>query len=59
VNGEGATRVPPQDIHFDHIEGEALVIALGHLRLAVFDRRGVLVRAIEPSHVANSDGIAA
>ena len=52
VNGEGAPRVPnTTNIHFDHIEGEALVIALDLKGLAVSTGAACSSGAIEPSHV--------
>jgi len=52
VNGAGATRVPnTTNIHFDHIEGESLVIALDLKGLAVSTGAACSSGAIEPSHV--------
>jgi cysteine desulfurase len=52
VNGGGAPRVPnTTNIHFDHIEGEALVIALDLKGLAVSTGAACSSGAIEPSHV--------
>jgi cysteine desulfurase len=52
VNGEGATRVPnTTNLHFDHIEGESLVIALDLKGLAVSTGAACSSGAIEPSHV--------
>jgi len=58
VNGEGATRVPTTtNIHFDHIEGEALVIALDLKGLAVSTGAACSSGAIEPSHVLTAMGL--
>jgi cysteine desulfurase len=58
VNGEGATRVPnTTNIHFDHIEGEALVIALDLKGLAVSTGAACSSGAIEPSHVLIAMGL--
>jgi len=52
VNGEGAARVPnTTNIHFDGIDGEALVIALDLKGLAVSTGAACSSGAIEPSHV--------
>ena len=52
VNGEGAPRVPnTTNIHFDHIEGEALVIALDLKGLALSTGAACSSGALEPSHV--------
>ena len=52
VNGQGAPRVPnTTNIHFDHIEGESLVIALDLKGLAVSTGAACSSGAIEPSHV--------
>ena len=52
VNGAGAPRVPnTTNIHFDYIEGEALVIALDLKGLAVSTGAACSSGAIEPSHV--------
>lgn len=52
VNGHGAPRVPnTTNIHFDHIEGESLVIALDLKGLAVSTGAACSSGAIEPSHV--------
>src|SRR5579863_2657329 len=52
INGEGAPRVPnTTNIYFDHIEGEALVIALDLKGLAVSTGAACSSGAIEPSHV--------
>ena len=58
VNGEGATRVPnTTNLHFDHIEGEALVIALDLKGLAVSTGAACSSGAIEPSHVLIAMGL--
>jgi cysteine desulfurase len=60
VNGEGAPRVPTTtNIHFDHIEGEALVIALDLKGLAVSTGAACSSGAIEPSHVLTATGLPA
>jgi cysteine desulfurase len=52
VNGDVARRVPnTSNIHFDHIEGESLVIALDLKGLAVSTGAACSSGAIEPSHV--------
>ncbi len=58
VNGEGATRVPnTANLHFDHIEGESLVIALDLRGLAVSTGAACSSGAIEPSHVLIAMGL--
>ena len=58
VNGAGAPRVPnTTNIHFDHIEGESLVIALDLKRLAVSTGAACSSGAIEPSHVLVAIGL--
>ena len=58
VNGEGAPRVPnTTNIHFDHIEGESLVIALDLKGLAVSTGAACSSGAIEPSHVLIAMGM--
>lgn len=58
VNGEGAPRVPnTTNIHFDHIEGESLVIALDLKGLAVSTGAACSSGAIEPSHVLLAMGM--
>jgi cysteine desulfurase len=58
VNGEGALRVPnTTNIHFDYIEGEALVIALDLKGLAVSTGAACSSGAIEPSHVLTAMGL--
>ena len=52
VNGAGVPRVPnTTNIRFDHIDGEALVIALDLKGLAVSTGAACSSGAIEPSHV--------
>jgi cysteine desulfurase len=58
VNGDGAPRVPnTTNIHFDYIEGEALVIALDLKGLAVSTGAACSSGAIEPSHVLTAMGL--
>lgn len=58
VNGSGAPSVPnTTNIHFDHIEGEALVIALDLKGLAVSTGAACSSGAIEPSHVLIAMGL--
>ncbi len=58
VNGAGAPRVPnTTNIHFDHIEGESLVIALDLKGLAVSSGAACSSGAIEPSHVLLAMGL--
>ena len=58
VNGDGAQRVPnTTNIHFDHIEGESLVIALDLKGLAVSTGAACSSGAIEPSHVLIAMGL--
>jgi len=58
VNGESAPRVPnTSNIHFDHIEGEAMVIALDLKGLAVSTGAACSSGAIEPSHVLVAMGL--
>jgi len=60
VNGAEAPRVPnTTNIYFDHIEGEALVIALDLKGLAVSTGAACSSGAIEPSHVLTAMGITA
>ncbi len=60
MNGDGAARVPnTTNIHFDHIEGEALVIALDLKGLAVSTGAACSSGAIEPSHVLVAMGLRA
>jgi cysteine desulfurase len=58
VNGGRAPRVPTTtNIHFDHIEGEALVIALDLKGLSVSTGAACSSGAIEPSHVLTAMGL--
>ncbi|HWG40531.1 MAG TPA: cysteine desulfurase family protein [Candidatus Acidoferrales bacterium] len=58
VNGLGAQRVPnTTNLWFDHIEGEALVIALDLKGLAVSSGAACSSGAIEPSHVLLAMGL--
>ena len=58
VSGDGAPRVPnTTNIHFDHIEGESLVIALDLKGLAVSTGAACSSGAIEPSHVLIAMGL--
>ena len=58
VNGYGAARVPnTTNIHFDHIDGEALVIALDLKGVAVSTGAACSSGAIEPSHVLVAMGL--
>ena len=58
MNGQGAPRVPnTSSIHFDCIEGEALVIALDLKGLAVSTGAACSSGAIEPSHVLTAMGM--
>lgn len=58
VNGYGAARVPnTSNIRFDHIEGEALVIAADLKGLAVSTGAACSSGAIEPSHVLIAIGL--
>ena len=58
VNGLGAPRVPnTTNLYFDHIEGEALVIALDLKGLAVSSGAACSSGAIEPSHVLLAMGL--
>jgi len=58
VNGAGAPRVPnTTNIHFDYIEGEALVIALDLKGVAVSTGAACSSGAIEPSHVLTAMGL--
>jgi len=60
VNGAGAPRVPnTTNIHFDYIEGEALVIALDLKGMAVSTGAACSSGAIEPSHVLTAMGMPA
>jgi cysteine desulfurase len=58
VNGDGAARVPnTTNIHFDHIDGEAMVIAMDLKGLAVSTGAACSSGAIEPSHVLLAMGL--
>ena len=58
VNGDGAPRIPnTTNIYFDHIEGEAMVIALDLKGLAVSTGAACSSGAIEPSHVLTAMGL--
>ncbi len=58
VNGQGAPRVPnTTSIHFEGIEGEALVIALDLMGLSVSTGAACSSGAIEPSHVLTAMGM--
>jgi cysteine desulfurase len=59
VNSGRASRVPnTSNIYFDHIEGEAMVIALDLKGLAVSTGAACSSGAIEPSHVLTAMGLA-
>ncbi len=58
VNGAGACRTPnTTNLHFDHIDGEAMVIALDLKGLAVSTGAACASGAIEPSHVLVAMGL--
>ena len=60
VNGTGTRRVPnTTNIYFDHIEGEAMVIALDLKGLAVSTGAACSSGALEPSHVLVAMGMSA
>src|SRR5450631_1233509 len=60
VNGDGASRVPnTANIHFAHIDGEAMVIALDLKGVAVSTGAACSSGAIEPSHVLVAMGLRA
>ncbi|HET9408122.1 MAG TPA: cysteine desulfurase family protein [Candidatus Sulfotelmatobacter sp.] len=58
VNGDGAPRVPnTANIYFDHVEGEAMVIALDLKGLALSTGAACSSGALEPSHVLLAMGL--
>jgi cysteine desulfurase len=58
VNGDGAARVPnTTNLRFDHIDGEAMVIALDLKGVAVSTGAACSSGAIEPSHVLVAMGL--
>lgn len=58
INGDGAPRIPnTTNVYFDHIEGEAMVIALDLKGLAVSTGAACSSGAIEPSHVLMAMGL--
>lgn len=58
VNGASAPRIPnTASIYFDHIDGEAMVIALDLKGLAVSTGAACASGAIEPSHVLTAMGL--
>jgi len=58
MNGDGAPRVPnTTNIFFDHIEGEAMVIALDLKGLAISTGAACSSGALEPSHVLMAMGL--
>jgi cysteine desulfurase len=58
VNGDAAPRVPnTTNIHFDHIDGEAMVISLDLRGMAVSTGAACSSGAIEPSHVLLAMGL--
>jgi cysteine desulfurase len=60
VNGEGAARVPnTSNIRFDHVDGEAMVIALDLKGVAVATGAACSSGAIEASHVLVAMGLRA
>jgi cysteine desulfurase len=60
VNAAGTRRVPnTTNIYFDHIEGEAMVIALDLKGLAVSTGAACSSGALEPSHVLVAMGMSA
>jgi cysteine desulfurase len=60
VNGDGAARVPnTANLYFEHIEGEAMVIALDLQGVAVSTGAACASGAVEPSHVLMATGMSA
>jgi cysteine desulfurase len=60
INGGGSTRVPnTSNLWFDHLEGEALVIALDLKGLAVSGGSACQSGSTEPSHVLTAMGLSA
>jgi cysteine desulfurase len=60
VNGNGAPRVPnTSNLHLDHVEGEALIIALDLKGLAISTGAACSSGAVEPSHVLTAMGLSA
>ncbi len=58
VNGDPLRRVPnTTNIHFDHVEGEALVISLDLKGIACSTGAACSSGAIEPSHVLTAIGL--
>jgi cysteine desulfurase len=58
INGGGAPRVPnTTNLWFDHLEGEALVIALDLKGLAVSGGAACASGSTEPSHVLLAMGV--
>jgi len=58
INGAGAARGPnTTNIYFDHLEGEALVIALDLKGLAVSGGSACMSGAAEPSYVLEAAGL--
>jgi cysteine desulfurase len=58
LNGDGAMRVPnTANIHFDHVDGEAMVIALDLKGVAVSTGAACSSGAIEASHVLLAMGL--
>lgn len=59
MNGAGQSRVPnTANLYFDHLEGEALVIALDLKGLAVSGGSACSSGSTEPSHVLKAMGLA-
>lgn len=58
INGDGAPRVPNTlNVHFDHIEGEALIIALDLKGVAISSGAACSSGSIEPSPVLLAMGM--